>query len=122
MALITQKGALRAAAVPGNLYILPANPRTVHWGYFDAQLSPRLAIDSGERVTISSVSGGPEMMPAAPFVIPPALPAIHARHTPKLGPHMLTGPVAVKGATQPKGAPQPKAAAAAKGAAKADKK
>jgi acetamidase/formamidase len=31
-------------------------------------------------------------------VIPPALPAIHAKVTPKLGPHMLTGPVAVKGA------------------------
>src|SRR5207253_2384629 len=51
-----------------------------------------------ERVTISSVSGGPEMMPAAPLVVPPALSAIHAKVTPKLGPHMLTGPVAVKGA------------------------
>jgi len=41
--------------------------------YFDARLSPRLAIDSGERVTISSVSGGPELMPGPPLIVPPAL-------------------------------------------------
>ena len=73
-------------------------PDNVHWGYFDARLSPRVAIDSGERVTISSVSGGPELMPGPPLVVPPALPAIHAKVVRQLGPHMLTGPVAVKGA------------------------
>ena len=57
-----------------------------------------MTIDSGERVTISSVSGGPELMPAPPLKIPAALPAIHAKITPKLGPHILTGPVAVRGA------------------------
>ena len=77
---------------------LQPGPDTVHWGYFDAQLRPHLTIESGERVTISSVSGGPEMMPAAPLVVPSALRAIHAKVTPKLGPHMLTGPVAVRGA------------------------
>ena len=46
---------------------LEPGPDNVHWGYFHADLSPRLAIDSGERVTISSVSGGPELMPAAPL-------------------------------------------------------
>ena len=77
---------------------LEPGPDNVHWGYFDARLSPRLAIDSGERVTISSVSGGPELMPGPPLVIPPALPAIHAKVVRQLGPHILTGPVAVKGA------------------------
>src|SRR5262249_41478925 len=77
---------------------LQPGPHTLHWGYFDAQLPARLTINSGERVTISSVSGGPEMMPRAPLIVPPALPAIHAKVAPKLGPHMLTGPVAVKGA------------------------
>ena len=80
------------------MHHLAPGPDTVHWGYFDAALSPRLTIDSGERVTISSVSGGPELMPAPPLVVPPELPAIHAKHAPKLGPHILTGPVAVKGA------------------------
>ena len=79
------------------IHLEPA-PDNVHWGYFDARLSPRVAIDSGERVTISSVSGGPELMPGPPLVVPPALPAIHAKVVRQLGPHMLTGPVAVKGA------------------------
>ena len=77
---------------------LEPGPDNVHWGYFDARLSPRLAIHSGERVTISSVSGGPELMPGPPLIIPPALPAIHAKVVRQLGPHILTGPVAVKGA------------------------
>jgi acetamidase/formamidase len=77
---------------------LEPGPDTVHWGYFDARLSPRIAIECGERVTISSVSGGPELMPGPPLVVPPALPAIHAKVVRQLGPHILTGPVAVKGA------------------------
>ena len=78
--------------------LLEPGPDTVHWGFFDASLKPRLAINSGERVTISSVSGGPELMPAPPLKIPAALPAIHAKIKPNLGPHILTGPVAVRGA------------------------
>ena len=77
---------------------LEPGPDNVHWGYFDARLPPRLTIDSGERVTISTVSGGPEVMPAAPLKIPPALAAIHQKVPRQLGPHILTGPVAIKGA------------------------
>ena len=44
--------------IPMNSSLEP-DPDNVHWGYFDAALAPRLAIDSGERVTISTVSGGP---------------------------------------------------------------
>ncbi|GGK17357.1 acetamidase/formamidase family protein [Salinarimonas ramus] len=76
---------------------LDASPQTVHWGYFDAALAPRLEIDSGETVTISTVSGAPEVMPGAPFVVPPALSAIHAALSPKLPGHICTGPVAVRG-------------------------
>src|SRR6516162_5638739 len=77
---------------------LEPGPDNVHWGYFDARLPPRLTIDSGERVTISTVSGGPEVMPAAPLTVPPALAAIHQKVPRQLGPHILTGPVAIKGA------------------------
>jgi len=78
---------------------LEPGPDTVHWGYFDAGLEPRLAVDSGERVTISTVSGGPELMPAPPLVVPKALPAIHEQVTRKMVPgHICTGPVAVRGA------------------------
>jgi acetamidase/formamidase len=80
------------------IHRLEPDPDNVHWGYFDAALTPRLAIASGERVTISTVSGGPELMPGPPLKVPPALPAIHAKVARKLGPHICTGPVAVKGA------------------------
>jgi acetamidase/formamidase len=78
---------------------IEAGPDTVHWGFFDAKLLPILTIDSGDRVTISSVSDSPELLPPPPFKIPPALPAIHAANGPqRVFGHMCTGPVAVRGA------------------------
>ena len=78
---------------------IDAGPETVHWGYFDALLKPVLTIDSGDRVVMSSVSGPPELMPKPPFVVPPALPAIHAANgKQRFFGHMCTGPVAVRGA------------------------
>jgi acetamidase/formamidase len=76
---------------------IDAAPETVHWGYFDAALDPVLTVESGDTVTLSTVSGGPEVMPRG-LAIPPALPAIHAAHKPKLPGHICTGPVAVRGA------------------------
>jgi acetamidase/formamidase len=78
--------------------LLAPSPDTVHWGFFDATLKPRLAVESGARVTITSVSGGADLMPSPPLVVPPELSAIQAKVAPKLGPHILTGPVAVTGA------------------------
>jgi acetamidase/formamidase len=78
---------------------LEAAPETVHWGFFDARLSPHVTIESGERITIATVSGGVEMMPKAPLAIPAALTAIQQRVTRKMVPgHICTGPVAIKGA------------------------
>jgi len=75
-------------------------PDTVHWGFFDARLAPLTTIASGERVTISTVSGGPDQLPPPPFKVPPALLAIHehASRVPASGPHICTGPIAVAGA------------------------
>ena len=76
-----------------------AGAETVHWGYFDAALAPIATIDSGDVVTIGTVSGPPDVLPGPPFKIPPALPAIHQAKTRRMVPgHMLTGPVAVRGA------------------------
>ena len=36
---------------------LDASPETVHWGYFDAALKPLVTVDSGDTITISTVSG-----------------------------------------------------------------
>ncbi len=78
---------------------LDASAETVHWGYFEAGLKPHLAIASGARVTLATVSGGPEHLPPPPLNVPPALPEIHARVTRRVVPgHICTGPVAVRGA------------------------
>ncbi len=79
---------------------LDASAETVHWGYFDAKLAPVLTVESGDTVTITSVSGGPDHLPAAEkgFTIPPVLREIHTRVERKIGPHICTGPVAVRGA------------------------
>jgi acetamidase/formamidase len=79
---------------------LDAGPDTVHWGYFDAALTPLLTVDSGDTVVISTVSGGRDVMPPPPLVVPPELAAIQEQVTKKMMPgHICTGPVAVRGAT-----------------------
>jgi acetamidase/formamidase len=77
---------------------LDAAPDTVHWGFFDAALKPLISVDSGDTVTISTVSGMASQMPGAPYVIPKALATIHGAVQQKLPGHICTGPVAVRGA------------------------
>ena len=79
---------------------LAATPQTVRFGMFDAGFPPVLTIDDGERVEIETVSGGPESMPGpeSNFRIPAALAAIHAARLERIGPHILTGPIAIRGA------------------------
>lgn len=77
---------------------LDASSETVHWGYFDAKLAPVLTIDSGDTVVISTVSGGAEVLPPAPYSVPEALLAIHRSVVRKLPGHICTGPIAVRGA------------------------
>jgi len=77
-----------------------ATPDTIHWGTFDAAHPPVLTIESGDTVTLECISGPPDVMPPAGsgLTIPSALAAYHASKPPRLGPHILTGPVAVRGA------------------------
>jgi acetamidase/formamidase len=79
---------------------LSAAPDTIRFGAFDAGFEPLLTIADGDTVILDCVSGGPEAMPPAGsgLAIPPALAAIHAANPPRMGPHILTGPVAVAGA------------------------
>ena len=67
---------------------------------FDAAFAPVLTIASGDSVIFECVSGGPEVMPSSVglFVIPDSLLAIHAAKLERMGPHILTGPVAIDGA------------------------
>lgn len=77
---------------------LKAGADTCHWGYFDAAMTPATTIDSGDEITIESVSGGPDMLPGDGFYVPPELLDIHAKGAPAMPGHILTGPVAVTGA------------------------
>ena len=77
---------------------LAASGTNCHWGYFDALQPPSLRVESGDLVTIDTLSGAPGVLPDADrFFIPPELAEIHDTLKPE-GPHILTGPVFVEGA------------------------
>ena len=77
-----------------------ATPETIRWGTFSADYAPVLTVQSGDTVVLECVTGAPDVMPpeGSSLKIPPALAAIHAAEPPRLGPHILTGPVAIAGA------------------------
>jgi acetamidase/formamidase len=79
---------------------LNAGADTVHWGYFDAALKPVLKIDSGDTVTLTTISGSPELLPKpdTELKILPENAEVYARHSYRLGPHIMTGPIYVEGA------------------------
>jgi len=80
---------------------LKASVENCQWGYFDSKRAPILTIDSGDSVTIETVSGQPFLKPKPDqgFHIPPELNEIHEKATERgPGPHILTGPVYVRGA------------------------
>ncbi len=61
-------------------------------------MAPALTIDSGDRVTVETVSGSPDNLPGPGYHIPPELLEVH-RYAPRRSPgHILTGPIAVRGA------------------------
>jgi len=80
-------------------HYVPADPKTVHWGYWDGSLAPILTIRSGDSVTLDTLSGEPADLPpsATGFcVLPDHREVLNAgRGGP--GPHLLTGPIAVDG-------------------------
>ncbi len=77
---------------------LISSPETVHWGWFDAALPHVLTIESGDRVTIEALSGGPANLPGEGFHVPPELLEVHAKSQRRVPGHILTGPVGVRGA------------------------
>ncbi len=80
---------------------LSAAPETIRWGSFDARYAPLLTVNSGDTVILDCVCAGmTEILPGPEtgLAIPPALRAIHDAAPPRVGGHILTGPVAVAGA------------------------
>jgi acetamidase/formamidase len=74
-------------------------PSNCHWGFFDAGLPPVLAVASGDTVSVDCVSGGRDILPTDPnFEVLAEHRAIHGALTPRLGAHILTGPIAIEAA------------------------
>lgn len=79
-------------------HTLNPTPETVHWGYFDAAIPPKLTVDAGDTVIVDTVSGGRRELGDDLS----RLGAVHREIAEKVtqgpGPHILTGPIAVRGA------------------------
>src|SRR3546814_19851057 len=79
---------------------LEPTPQTVHWGFFDATLTPAATIRSRDRITIRTVSGGRECLPAdrsGLAVLPEPRPTL-APMPPVLPRPLLTAPAATPAA------------------------
>src|SRR3982750_2513936 len=77
-------------------HTVSCRPEHCHWGFFDAGLKPVATLASGDTVSIDCVSGGPEVLPAGSrFEILGDHPALLHAPPPKLGAHILTGPIAI---------------------------
>src|SRR5947209_5196979 len=79
---------------------LKATPDNIHWGYWDASIAPVLKINSGDRVTIETLSGDVPHLPKteSEFVILPDHRAVIEAGRRGPGPHHLTGPIEIAGA------------------------
>lgn len=77
---------------------LNSTPTTCHNGFFDAALAPRITIESGDEITIDTLTGAVGMIAMAPGHTPPELKAVREGAESYPSPHILTGPVAVAGA------------------------
>lgn len=79
---------------------LDATPSTVRRGVLDGTFPPVLTVKSGDTVTIRTVSGNEQFLPAddSDMGIPPGLKEILAAVPAGPGPHIVTGPVAIEGA------------------------
>jgi acetamidase/formamidase len=81
-------------------HYLPAKSETVQWGVWDAKTPPVLRINSGDDVTIDTLSGEPEDLPEAggPFTVLDDHRAVLSSAVRGPGPHLLTGPIFVNDA------------------------
>ena len=85
-------------------YTLMPSPQTVHVGYFSAALKPVLTINSGDIVTIETVTGPASADVDRSGVVPPSAVPDYVRTIEREvkdrgpGPHILTGPVFINGA------------------------
>jgi len=97
LSVLLVSGALSAAD-----HSLKAEPKNIAWGYYSATAKPVLRVQSGDTVTIQTVSGTPARLEAAGLPaaqIQPELRAVYEQVKDRgPGGHLLTGPVYIEGA------------------------
>ena len=83
------------AAAPAKHYSLPATPENVQWGWYDPSEKPRLVINSGDTVSIETISHSlGQIKPGADMNKIVDL----RKENDGGGPHSITGPIYVSGA------------------------
>jgi acetamidase/formamidase len=100
--LIASFGAAGVAQAP-RTHDLPLSPAHIHWGYYDARLTPALRIVSGDRVRVETmIAGGLQRLRLAGVTeaeIPESLKAVERQVTERgPGAHPMSGPIFVEGA------------------------
>ena len=88
-----EKGA--AQGTSGKHYVLPANKDTVQWGWLDPNEKPKLVVNSGDTVSIETLSHS--MDEIKPGVSMEEIVKLRLAN-PGGGPHSVTGPIFVNGA------------------------
>ena len=80
-----------------HLHHLPATPETVHWGYFDGTLTPKLTICSGDTVALETLTH--RAGDAPDLLMDDGVRRVYQEVGDRgPGPHSMTGPIAVEGA------------------------
>jgi Acetamidase/Formamidase family len=115
------QGLTTAGTAPRNHYHIPASDKTVHWGYFSKSLAPVVEVDSGDFVTIETLTHHANDDASRMIQGDPGAESVyHWDNSTKnvdrrgagpmdaslfgrgagegLGVHILTGPIAVRGA------------------------
>jgi acetamidase/formamidase len=99
MSLIRNDPTIERAGLRPKLHELPATPKSVHWGYFDAAMAPAITVASGDIIRAEAIThhagDAPElMMDGAINAIFEAIPEEDRNP----GVHLMTGPILVEGA------------------------
>ena len=92
-----------AAGGQARTHDLPLDPAHVHWGYYDAKLTPALRVAAGDRVRVETmIAGGLQRLRLAGATeaeIPESLKAVERQVTERgPGAHPMSGPIFVDGA------------------------
>ncbi|MFB0922160.1 MAG: amidase, partial [Alphaproteobacteria bacterium] len=73
-----------------NSHLLTSKPENLRWGAFSSEFEPVLEVESGDQVTIETVSGGPGQIPdEAMGKLLPDHAAFIASHEPILPGHIM---------------------------------